>query len=98
MKLNRESIGAPPTSYGSAGSTALDSGSPYTYLPSSLATKFKAAWWETTGFVYDDSQAINSSIDVTTLPVITFVLEKHVRILLPHLLFLAPFFFFFFLF
>jgi hypothetical protein len=82
LRIDSVSIGAPSTAYGGVGSTIVDSGTTYTYIPTALAAKFKALWLATTGFVYNTDDALDPSIDITTLPDITFVLEGKVSFFL----------------
>jgi hypothetical protein len=78
LLIDGSSIGAASSSYGGPGSTIIDSGTTYTYIPTALAGPFKAKWLAVTGFAYDTNNALAEGTDVDSLPDLHFVLEKKV--------------------
>ena len=67
------SIGA--VSYGGSGSTIVDSGTTYSYLPASLRANFEARWLAVTGFAYSTTKPLTQAQASMALPDLAFVLD-----------------------
>mmetsp|Transcript_46781 Transcript_46781/g.105807 ORF Transcript_46781/g.105807 Transcript_46781/m.105807 type:complete len:603 (+) Transcript_46781:223-2031(+) len=76
LEIAGGSIGAPASGYGAAGSTIVDSGTTYTYIPTALAAAFKSRWLALTGFEYREMETIPNGVDRLSLPDLVFVLER----------------------
>ena len=72
LQLGNESVLEPgSSSYGSSGSSILDSGTTFTYIPKAFKSNFKAMWLSITGYEYDpETPLFLSAEEVDELPTI----------------------------
>ena len=78
LQLGSESVLEPgSSSYGSSGSSILDSGTTFTYIPKAFKSNFKAMWLSSTGYEYDpETPLFLSAEEVDELPTIRFGFQR----------------------